>query len=78
MSIAARAAAGPLLGRNAEVELLTAMLDGIDAAGGALLFRGEPGIGQSRTHLSRAFPRLGITARTELAAALAADGAARP
>jgi len=47
MSIAARAA-GPLLGRNAEVEHVTALLDGIDAAGGTLVFHGEPGIGKSR------------------------------
>jgi DNA-binding CsgD family transcriptional regulator len=48
MSIAARAASGPLLGRDAEVELLTALLDGIDASGSALVFGGEPGIGKSR------------------------------
>jgi DNA-binding CsgD family transcriptional regulator len=48
MSITARSAAGPLLGRHAEVERLTALLDGIDAAGGALVFRGDPGIGKSR------------------------------
>jgi DNA-binding CsgD family transcriptional regulator len=48
MFTAARAAAGPLLGRNSEVELLTALLDGIDASGGTLVFRGEPGIGKSR------------------------------
>jgi DNA-binding CsgD family transcriptional regulator len=41
-------AAGPLLGRDAEVELVTALLDGIDASGGTLVFRGEPGIGKSR------------------------------
>ena len=48
MSIAARAAAGPLLGRSSEVELLTALLDGIDAAGSTLVLHGEPGIGKSR------------------------------
>ncbi|MEN3285170.1 MAG: hypothetical protein V7607_6310 [Solirubrobacteraceae bacterium] len=48
MFTAARAAAGSLLGRNAEVELLTSSLDGINAAGSALVFRGEPGIGKSR------------------------------
>src|SRR4051794_20568150 len=48
MFIPAPAAAGPLLGRDAEVELLTALLDHIDAAGSVLGFRGEPGIGKSR------------------------------
>ena len=48
MPIAARTGAGPLLGRQAEVGRLTALLDGIDAAGSTLVFRGEPGIGKSR------------------------------
>src|SRR3954449_7786597 len=48
MFSAARAAAGPPLGRYTEDELLTALLDGIDAEGSALVFRGEPGIGKSR------------------------------
>lgn len=48
MSAAASTAAGPLLGRSAEVELLSALLDGIGASGGALVLRGEPGIGKSR------------------------------
>ncbi|TML97280.1 MAG: LuxR family transcriptional regulator [Actinobacteria bacterium] len=45
---AARTAAGPLLGRTAEVELLSALLDGIGESGSALVLRGEPGIGKSR------------------------------
>ena len=48
MSSMVRATAGPLLGRQAEVELVTAMLDRIDAAGSTLVLRGEPGIGKSR------------------------------
>ena len=43
-----RAAAGPLLGRHAELELVTAMLDRIDTAGSTLVLRGDPGIGKSR------------------------------
>src|SRR4051794_11087241 len=43
-----RATAGPLLGRDTEVELVTTMLDGVDAAGSTLVLRGEPGIGKSR------------------------------
>jgi DNA-binding CsgD family transcriptional regulator len=39
---------GPLLGRDAEIEQLTALLDGIESGGGALVLRGEPGIGKSR------------------------------
>ena len=37
-----------LLGRGAETELLTSLLDGIQTNGGALVLRGEPGIGKSR------------------------------
>ena len=39
---------GPLLGRDAEIELLTSLLDGIENGGGAVVLRGEPGIGKSR------------------------------
>jgi DNA-binding CsgD family transcriptional regulator len=39
---------GPLLGRDAEIELLAALLDGIQEGGGALVLSGEPGIGKSR------------------------------
>jgi DNA-binding CsgD family transcriptional regulator len=39
---------GPLLGREAEVELLASLLDGISDGGGALVLSGEPGIGKSR------------------------------
>lgn len=39
---------GPLLGRDAEIELLTSLLDGIESGGSALVLRGEPGIGKSR------------------------------
>jgi hypothetical protein len=69
MLAAARDDAGPLLGRDAELETLTSLLDGIERGGGALVLRGEPG--------DRIFPKLGITARGELGAALSA-GAARP
>jgi DNA-binding CsgD family transcriptional regulator len=48
MLISARDDAGPLLGRDAETETLRALLDGIDSGGGALVLRGEPGIGKSR------------------------------
>ena len=37
-----------LLGRGTETELLTALLDGIQTNGAALVLRGEPGIGKSR------------------------------
>ena len=39
---------GPLLGRDAEIELLASLLDGIEESGGALVLSGEPGIGKSR------------------------------
>src|SRR3989442_14683377 len=39
---------GPLLGRDAEIELLASLLDGIQGGGGALVLYGEPGIGKSR------------------------------
>src|SRR5882672_10180472 len=39
---------GRLLGRADEVELLTSLLDGVESAGGALVIRGEPGVGKSR------------------------------
>jgi tetratricopeptide (TPR) repeat protein len=47
MSIAA-GNTGPLLGRDAEIGLLTSLLDGIGDGGGALVLCGEPGIGKSR------------------------------
>src|SRR6188472_3798892 len=40
--------AGPLLGRDAETRTLRSLLDGIEGGGGALVLRGEPGIGKSR------------------------------
>jgi DNA-binding CsgD family transcriptional regulator len=39
---------GPLLGRKAETELIAGLLEGIETGGGALVLRGEPGIGKSR------------------------------
>lgn len=45
---AARTAAGPMLGRRAEIDLVTALLDGAGESGSALVLRGEPGIGKSR------------------------------
>jgi DNA-binding CsgD family transcriptional regulator len=48
MRVAAREAAGLLLGRAAETEVLTSLLDAISSGGGALVLRGEPGIGKSR------------------------------
>ena len=39
---------GRLLGRADEVALLTSLLDGAGDAGGALVVRGEPGVGKSR------------------------------
>ena len=47
MSVAA-SNPGPLLGRDAEIELLASLLDGIREGGGALVLYGEPGIGKSR------------------------------
>jgi DNA-binding CsgD family transcriptional regulator len=38
----------PLLGRDAETTLLKELLDRIESSGGALVIRGEPGIGKSR------------------------------
>ena len=38
----------PLLGREAELEQLTDLLDAVDRHGAALVVRGEPGIGKSR------------------------------
>ncbi|HME01899.1 MAG TPA: ATP-binding protein, partial [Solirubrobacteraceae bacterium] len=38
----------PLLGRAVEMEVLTALLDGIEQRGAALLLHGEAGIGKSR------------------------------
>jgi predicted ATPase len=38
----------PLVGREAELELLTGLLDDIEQSGAALVLRGEPGIGKSR------------------------------
>jgi DNA-binding CsgD family transcriptional regulator len=45
---AARVDAGPLLGRDAEAELVTSLVTGIHRSGGTLVLRGEPGIGKSR------------------------------
>src|SRR5216684_3210473 len=39
---------GRLLGRADEVRLLTLLLEGVEGAGGALVIRGEPGVGKSR------------------------------
>ena len=40
--------AGPLHGREAEVALLTSLIDGVGSKGASLVLRGEPGIGKSR------------------------------
>ncbi len=48
MPSAARDHAGALVGRDAELAALTELLDGIESGGGALVLRGEPGIGKSR------------------------------
>ena len=42
------AVAGHLLGRDAEVKLLTRLLSGIGEVGSSLVLVGEPGIGKSR------------------------------
>jgi hypothetical protein len=53
---------GPLLGRNAEIELLASLLDGIQDGGSALVLYGEPGIGKSRLLTAAALARdRGIT-----------------
>jgi hypothetical protein len=44
---------GRLLGRADEVGLLTSLLDGVEDAGGALVIRGEPGVGKTRLLSSR-------------------------
>lgn len=38
----------PLLGRDAEIELLTGLLGAVEDSGAALVLRGDPGIGKSR------------------------------
>jgi len=38
----------PLLGRETELDALTALLDDVEQTGAALVLRGEPGIGKSR------------------------------
>jgi DNA-binding CsgD family transcriptional regulator len=38
----------PLCGREAELQLLTGLLDAVERSGAALVLRGEPGIGKSR------------------------------
>ena len=38
----------PLLGRSAEIEVLTGLLDDVEHRGAALVLRGDPGIGKSR------------------------------
>jgi hypothetical protein len=38
----------PLFGRDAEIQVLTGLLDAVGRAGAALVVRGEPGIGKSR------------------------------
>src|SRR5512133_42040 len=48
MVVAAYDDAAPLLGRNQELALLTSLLDEVATRGGALVLRGEPGIGKSR------------------------------
>jgi DNA-binding CsgD family transcriptional regulator len=48
MPVSVRDGAGPLLGRDVEIELVTSLLDSVPAGGGALVLRGEPGIGKSR------------------------------
>ena len=45
--VAGRGSAHPLLGRGAETEALTSLLDSLPG-GGAMVLRGEPGIGKSR------------------------------
>lgn len=39
---------GRLLGRADEVQLLISLLDGVESGGGALVIRGESGVGKSR------------------------------
>ena len=38
----------PLLGRSAEIEVLTGLLDDVEHRGAALVLRGDPGVGKSR------------------------------
>src|SRR5438876_838494 len=50
----------PLIGRDQEIARLGQLLDGLDAAGGAVLVRGDPGIGKTsliRTAAQRAADR---------------------
>jgi hypothetical protein len=51
---------GSLIGRDHEIARLGQLLDGLDAAGGAVLVRGDPGIGKTsliRTAAQRAADR---------------------
>jgi MoxR-like ATPase len=57
--------------------VLAGLLDDVGRRGGALVLRGEPGIGKSallreaaRAAVDRVFPKLGITSRAQLAGAL--------
>lgn len=75
-----------LFGRDRETRRLIELLDRVRDHGGALIVRGEAGVGKSAllregaaaaaavtsspAHLHRIFPKLGVTSRFELGAAL--------
>ena len=77
MFAAQPSANGALLGRDTELGLLTGLLDRVDEVGGALLLRGDPGIGKTRLlvaaeHLARdrgmsTLRTSGVQAETHLA-----------
>src|SRR5260221_8089054 len=58
MAVSTRPVAAGLIGRDAEIERLDAVLDRLPERGGSILVRGEPGIGKSAL-LARARERAG-------------------
>src|SRR5882724_6142097 len=78
VSASARTAAvADLIGRDAETELLDELIDGLPSAGGALIVRGEAGIGKSallrrarervRARGGRVLSTVGVESEAELA-----------
>ena len=59
----------PLLGRDAEIEPLVSLVEGVRAGGDALVLHGEPGIGKSRLLAVAAAGRRGWTGRRSVAPA---------
>jgi predicted ATPase len=65
-----------LLGRDGECEALERLLEGVGAGrSGALVVRGEPGVGKTAllSYLHRVFTKLDIRSRAELDGVLPVD-----